>query len=435
MDNKITLPKFATLMALKSGLSKRQCEDFLRDLFLTISKSLENGESVTVNGLGTFKLINVEPRKSVDVSTGDPIEIPGHVKVVFSPSKEMAEAVNAPFEMFEAVEVLNLQDDDDPTVYEKESEFSENENSDAFSDTNNEEEIVESEEKSDSDAEIEAANGEIENAEIPSERIETSETSYILDEPQPLITDDTPALYEPLQQDTDNSTSDESGDNSDETSGELESSPLSDSSNEDTSNNMPGLASDNNVNDNSENEPMPKRKSSRFSLGFIWGFVTGVAVLAIALYVGYSIIENKLTREYQTNAVPVAADTIAVPAPTAISTSEDSISNTEKESAKVKTDDNAVETSPSDTPRYDTISKTRYLTTMAKEYYGTFHLWPYIYEENKDILGHPDRIRPGTKVKIPNLAKYGVDPHNPADIERAKKMGRDIYARYNKKIN
>ncbi|MDE5814326.1 MAG: hypothetical protein K2H72_08575 [Muribaculaceae bacterium] len=93
-----------------------------------------------------------------------------------------------------------------------------------------------------------------------------------------------------------------------------------------------------------------------------------------------------------------------------------------------------VPTAPSDAIVYDTISTTRYLTTMAKSHYGNFNLWPYIYEENKAILGHPDRIRPGTPVVIPKLSKYGVDPNNSADIEKAKKMGVEIYARYGKKI-
>lgn len=79
---------------------------------------------------------------------------------------------------------------------------------------------------------------------------------------------------------------------------------------------------------------------------------------------------------------------------------------------------------------YDTISTTRYLTTMAKEHYGNYHLWPYIYEENKTILGHPDRIRPGTKVLIPSASKYGIDANNPKCIEDAKRKGVEIYSRY-----
>ena len=89
-----------------------------------------------------------------------------------------------------------------------------------------------------------------------------------------------------------------------------------------------------------------------------------------------------------------------------------------------------VPTRPSDEPVYDTISTTRFLTTMAKEHYGNFNLWPIIYEENKDILGHPDRIKPGTKVVVPSLEKYGVDPHKAADIARIKQKGVEIYARY-----
>ena len=93
-----------------------------------------------------------------------------------------------------------------------------------------------------------------------------------------------------------------------------------------------------------------------------------------------------------------------------------------------------VPTAPSDPVVYDTISTTRYLTTMAKSHYGNYNLWPYIYEENKAFLGHPDRIRPGTPVVIPKLTKYGVDPTNKDDIEKAKQLGVDIYARYGKKI-
>ena len=93
-----------------------------------------------------------------------------------------------------------------------------------------------------------------------------------------------------------------------------------------------------------------------------------------------------------------------------------------------------VPTTPSDALVYDTIGDTRYLTTMAKAHYGNYNFWPYIYEENKSMLGHPDRIRPGTPIVIPKLSKYGVDPSKNEDIEKAKQLGVEIYARYGKKI-
>ena len=81
-------------------------------------------------------------------------------------------------------------------------------------------------------------------------------------------------------------------------------------------------------------------------------------------------------------------------------------------------------------PVYDTVTTTRYLTTIAREHYGDFNFWPYIYEENKSILGHPDRITPGTKVVVPPLSKYGVDPSKKEDVAEAKKKAAEIYAPY-----
>ncbi len=83
---------------------------------------------------------------------------------------------------------------------------------------------------------------------------------------------------------------------------------------------------------------------------------------------------------------------------------------------------------------YDRIGKDRFLITMAREYYGNPNFWPYIYEENRVKFGHPDKIRPGSSVVVPNLKKYGVDPKNPADVEKAKNLARQIYARYGKNI-
>lgn len=85
-----------------------------------------------------------------------------------------------------------------------------------------------------------------------------------------------------------------------------------------------------------------------------------------------------------------------------------------------------------DTIGYDAIGTTRYLITMSRDYYGNSAFWPYIYIENQAKFGHPDKIEPGTTVVIPNLKKYGVNPKDPADIEKANKLGKEIYARYGK---
>ena len=103
MNKKLTFPELAELLSVATNTSKRMSELFLRELFATIAQSLIEGDSVKVKGLGVFKVSDVSSRKSIDVNTGQAIEIAGHKKITFTPDKSMAEAVNASFACFEAV--------------------------------------------------------------------------------------------------------------------------------------------------------------------------------------------------------------------------------------------------------------------------------------------------------------------------------------------
>ena len=103
MNSKITLVELARLMAQATSTTSRVCELFLRELFTTVSQALIDGENVKIKGIGTFKVTAVKPRKSVNVTTGDPMEIKGYNKVSFTPDKKLAEALNQPFAQFETV--------------------------------------------------------------------------------------------------------------------------------------------------------------------------------------------------------------------------------------------------------------------------------------------------------------------------------------------
>lgn len=59
-----------------------------------------------IKGLGTFKLIDVDSRESVNVNTGERFQIKGHTKVSFSPDANLRDTINKPFAHFETV-VLN----------------------------------------------------------------------------------------------------------------------------------------------------------------------------------------------------------------------------------------------------------------------------------------------------------------------------------------
>ncbi|MCM1310378.1 MAG: HU family DNA-binding protein [Bacteroides sp.] len=83
---------------------------------------------------------------------------------------------------------------------------------------------------------------------------------------------------------------------------------------------------------------------------------------------------------------------------------------------------------PVPAPITDTITATRFLTTMARQHYGQMEYWVYIYEANATKLGHPDRLSAGTVVTIPVLE---FDLSDPAQIDVAKRMAKEIYGRFN----
>ena len=63
-------------------------------------------KAVKVKGLGTFKVIDVRERESVNVNTGERVVIESHGKITFTPDPVMRDLVNKPFAQFETV-VLN----------------------------------------------------------------------------------------------------------------------------------------------------------------------------------------------------------------------------------------------------------------------------------------------------------------------------------------
>ena len=93
MNQKITFPELVSAISESTGFSKYISEEFLKELFALVASKLVEGENVKIKKLGTFKVIDVDARKSVKVGTGEEIEIPEHRKISFTPDKELAEAI------------------------------------------------------------------------------------------------------------------------------------------------------------------------------------------------------------------------------------------------------------------------------------------------------------------------------------------------------
>ena len=104
--SKLGNKELSSSLSDKHGLNKTDAEKFVAALFDVISEGLESDKLVKVKGLGTFKIIGVAARKSVDVNTGEPIVIEGRDKISFTPDATLRDEVNKPFSQFDTV-VLN----------------------------------------------------------------------------------------------------------------------------------------------------------------------------------------------------------------------------------------------------------------------------------------------------------------------------------------
>lgn len=117
MMEKVSVQELTAVLVVKHGLKKKEAERFVTTVFEVVKDALATDRTVKIKGLGTFKVVDVEPRESVDVTTGERVLIEGHAKITFTPDVAMKELVNKPFSQFETV-VLNdgvefdeLQDD------------------------------------------------------------------------------------------------------------------------------------------------------------------------------------------------------------------------------------------------------------------------------------------------------------------------------------
>lgn len=169
---KFGVQELATILVNKGGLSNDEAVSFVNAFFDLIQEGMNIDEIVKVKGLGTFKLVNVEARESVNVNTGERVLIDSHAKISFTPDTTMKDIVNKPFSSFETV-ILNegVTFDDMNPVVATESD-------------------IESEDAAEYETEVytepEAPEAPVEEVETPTEEIVTSDTvdETAIEEPQ-----------------------------------------------------------------------------------------------------------------------------------------------------------------------------------------------------------------------------------------------------------
>lgn len=385
MNEKVNIQNLIELLVEKHRITPKEAEEFVKTFFAVIEEGLEQDKYVKIKGLGTFKLIGVESRGSINVNTGERIEIQGHTKVSFTPDSALKELINRPFGHFETV-ILNENTVLEDTPIEKAGE-------DELEDVSIGQNVAD---ESDTISEIpsEPASPLIESV-IATEKVATEEDADKQQEEEGKI-----------------STTEETLKNSQQK--------------EDT---YEGVLQQTDIKENKDN-------------GLKWFMIALACVLlacaGIVFYLYYPDLQEESIpvsseEEYtyptvtmglqqdsiQEDSLKRTEDTLRIPQPTTAEENPVSRQQVEKkvlpeEPQKVvkKTTVKSQPVNP-DSVNYEivgtettyTVKEGETLTRISLRFYGTKALWPYIVKHNADVLKNPNNVTSGTTLKIPKLIK------------------------------
>lgn len=387
MNEKISFPDLVGLLSSKMNITKKEAETFLKEFFTVSTEVITSGEELRINGLGLFKPIWVEARGSINVQTGEPVEISGHYKLSFIPDKVLREAVNAPFSSF-SVEVLNdhVPIEDMTAVPSQDID----ENNDICNTENVElQDSKEIREKEEEDEPIEPAHEYIqEDKSADEESSESTVSSQEIEKFQEeIIQPESETKVEEKEEDC--------------------------------------------------YEDYLRKSASRKS--FWWGVLSAFGIIIICLAGGIFFMGNDSPYvvkigEYTLSLGKQSIDSRPMnnnPESVVLPENKDTLSEMEKDSVLK---DSVISVSPLAAPEVkpviETIRSGVFLTTLARKYFGHKAFWVYIYEENKDVIKNPNQVPIGTRLTIPSASKYDIDANNRTSVENAKALAAKIQSRY-----
>ena len=353
MSNRVlVLQDIVKALSHETDTSEALCQSFVKELFAIVAERLMDGESVTLKGVGRF-----------DVDGGE-------VRFVADP--DTAAAINSAFDCFEAIELADDFDGDEPVAEDVTSDAAEEEAATTVDETAGTEDVAD---------ESPADGAEPEEKESQTDGLEESEADSEEEKEE-----------DTAEADADDETVTE------ETAEEEETEETAEEETEET------------VEEEYDDEPQPKRGGCRFAWGFLAGFVTAAVVAAVAWFCLFGVVKKPSSQP-----AVIADDTAKVAAVDSDSTaavekpqeqSEEKTAEPEKESKKAE--------------QTFKVTNTAYLSNISRKFYGHYAFWVYIYLDNKDIITDPDNLPVGAELRIPAPEKYGIDKNNPESIRRAE---------------
>ena len=396
MNEKINLQDLVNLFCEKQGLNKKEAELFVKTMFDLIEEALTTEKYVKIKGFGTFKLTEVSSRESVDVNTGERIEIQGHTKVTFTPDATMKDLINKPFSHFETV-ILNegVELEDTPT----EEEFDEQEVSDIQTVVEEIPVVVEAEipvvkeVQEQSEVEVPIVEEAVAEEAVAEEPIAEEPVLEELNEEavveEPVVTEE--VIEEAVVQEESPVVE----------AGKVEETPIVEP--------QPEIIEPQTIEE--EKTVTIERKKEKNINHILWGVI--VVLVLIILFGAYWMFLRPSEDAEAPIVIPVAEEVVE---PTAVveekaQVVEDTLetvsfiqlSEEELRKERVPSLADTLECQIVGTQAEYTLKNGETIIRASIKYFGTKKYWPYIVKHNMDILKDPDNIPAGVQLKIPKL--------------------------------
>lgn len=404
MNEKITIQDLANVLANKHSMEKKDAEQFIKGMFELVEEALSTEKYVKVKGLGVFKLTDVESRESINVNTGERIEIQGHTKISFTPDNSIKELINKPFSHFETVilnEGVELEETNEESQTPTISESSET--------TDIIEKVVEESTIDIQQTTIEIIDTKTEEEVIAAEKEEAVVVTEVTDTPEYKVEESSSDTYIETSEVIDDEPKNDK-------KGEFEIEESIDEPNEQAMANNEEIISETSVNEEGE-APQEQEKEEKTNKSLIL-----ITILLILIIIGGAYwlfgssdsdeesptIENTEVSIENTDS-PI--DNISTQ-PEQVKTEPDIQkvkSNKEDNVASVISDEKVA--SIGDTLDYRIVgTKTTHILQsgetiikVALKYYGAKNYWPYIAKHNEKTIKNANNVPKGTKLLIPEL--------------------------------
>ena len=417
MNERLTIQDLTDLLAAKHSMTKKDAEAFVKEFFLLIEQALESENTVKIKGLGTFKLIDVDSRESVNVNTGERFQIKGHTKVSFSPDANLRDTINKPFAHFETV-VLNENTVLEDTPIE---ETEEEESGEEVIPTVIPEPIEPSQPKEEEKEEmslteiqpiveprsIEPQSVVVEPKTVPVEKKEIITAEEIIEQ-ELLRANLKPESTIVLSQE---------GKNEMKKGAEVAQTAIQPTPQK-------------NIPDSSVKEKSP--------VPYLITIIILVLLLCggVVLFIYYPDLFSSSSDKNALDMPPVTTQPVKPEVQLSDTIEQDSVKDIKPETPKTsitptpvvpqkkeavtpaKTENKVIRQQPSTSVYLDSASykitgtKTKYtvkegetLTRVSLRFYGTKAMWPYIVKHNPDVIKNPNNVPYGTTIKIPELTK------------------------------